>query len=217
MSFDIGPAPSYIIPNYNGSGYGRFTLDDVYTRKLAQRLIVTRDDLQRYALLLTLYDNYLMGRIPASYFGELYRNMMKEKNPLIMQTMRRPYVQDCLRPGTAKERQTLEQCIMDLLSENRSDECRRTIIRKMSRHATAPEVLKQIYDLWSQHNDPLFDDHDYMAMAYRLAIMRPGEWHRYRAPNANASTATCYVRSSTTSAVPAHQTAMPSASCSTTC
>ena len=177
MSFDIGPAPSYIIPNYNGSGYGRFTLDDVYTRKLPQRLIVTRDDLQRYALLLTLHDNYLMGLIPASYFGELYRDMMKEKNPLIMQTC----VDHMFKIAfdlTPRERQTLEQCMMDLLSENRSDECRRTIIRKMSRHATAPEVVQQIYDLWKNHNDRLFDEHDYMEMAYRLAIMRPEEWQQ---------------------------------------
>ena len=177
MSFDIGQAPSYIIPNYNGSGYGRFTLDDVYTRKLAQRLIVTRDDLQRYALLLTLYDNYLMGRIPASYFGELYRDMMKEKNPLIIQTCIDHMFKIAFDQPT-RERQTLEQCIMDLLSENRSDECRRAIIRKMSRHATSPEVIQQIYNLWKSHNDRLFDEHDYMEMAYRLAIMRPEEWQQ---------------------------------------
>ena len=177
MSYELKQVPNYIIPNYNGNGYGRFTLDDTYTSKLAQRLIVTHDDLQRYALLLTLHDNYLMGRIPPSYFGELYRNMMKEKNPLIIQTSI-DHMFKIAFDMPAKERQTLELCIMDLLSENRSNECRRTIIRKLGSNATSPEVLKQIYDLWSQHNDPLFNDHDYMEMAYRLAIMRPDEWQQ---------------------------------------
>jgi aminopeptidase N len=177
MTFDLGQAPSYIIPNASGSGYGRFTLDNEYTLRLPKRLIITRDDLQRYALLLTLHDNYLMGRVPASYFGELHRNMMKEKNPLIIQTCIDHMFKIAFdQPG--RELQTLEQCIMDLLPENRSDECRRAIVRKMAVNATSPEVLDHIYRLWNAHDDPLFDEHDYMEMAYRLAIMRPEEWQR---------------------------------------
>ena len=178
MTFKLPFAPHYIIPNYHGDGYGRFTLDPEYTKKLPLRLIVTRDDLQRYALLLTLYDNYLMGRIPASYFGELYRNMTKEKNPLIMQTCVDHMMQIAFDRATASERHTLEQCIMDILGENHHSECRRAVIRKMARQATAPEVLSQIRKIWQSHSDPLFDDHDYMAMAYRLAIMHPGEWQQ---------------------------------------
>ena len=116
MTFDLSQAPSCIIPNYSGSGYGRFTLDNVYTSKLAQRLIITRDDLQRYALLLTLHDNYLMGRVAPSYFGELYRNMTREKNPLIIQTSI-DHMFKIAFDMPAKERQTLEHCMLDLLGE----------------------------------------------------------------------------------------------------
>lgn len=177
MTFELSQTPSCIIPNYNGNGYGRFTLDDVYTKKLAQRLIITRDDLQRYALLLTLHDNYLMGRIAPNYFGELFRSMTKEKNPLIIQTSI-DHMFKIAFDMPAKERQTLELCMMDLVSENRQSECRRAVYRKLGRHATSPEVLDKIYQLWSSHSDPLFDEHDYMAMAYHLAIMRPEEWQQ---------------------------------------
>ena len=175
VSVDIGKRPNFIIPNYTGRGYGRFTLDEDYTKLLPLRLIVTRGDLQRYALLLTLYDNYLMGRIPANYFGELYRDMMKEQNPLIMQTVVDHMFKiafDC----TPTERHTLEQCIMDLLQENKSTDSRQIILRKMAANATASEVLNQLYKVWSAQSDPLFDEHDYMEMAYRLAIMRPQQW-----------------------------------------
>lgn len=177
MTYELSQAPSYIIPNYDGHGYGRFTLDETYTNKLAQRLIVTRDDLQRYILLQTLHDNYLMGRIAPSYFGELYRDMMKEKNPLIIQTCIDHMFKIAFNQPD-KERQTLELCIMDLIPENHHSECRRAIIRKLASNATSPEVLDQLYQLWSDHNDPLFDAHDYMEMAYHLAIMRPEEWQR---------------------------------------
>ena len=175
MTIDLPQAPNYIIPNFNGNGYGRFTLDREYTKLLPLRLIVTRDDLQRYSLLLTLHDNYLMGNIPPSYFGELYRNMTKEKNPFILQTCI-DHMFKIAFDLPKNERHTLEQCIMDIIPENRSSECRRIIIRKMSRNATSPEVLEQLYKIWKSHNDPLLDEHDYMEMAYRLAIMRPNEW-----------------------------------------
>lgn len=175
VTVNIGNRPSSIIPNYDGRGYGHFTMDDYYTQRLALRLIVTRGDLHRFALLLTLYDNYLMGRIPASYFGELYRNMTKEKNPLIMKTALSHMFRIAFdRPQN--ERQTLEQCIMDLLPENKTAECRQAIIRQMAPNATSPDVLNQIYKIWSSHSDPLFNEHDYMEMAYRLAIMRPTQW-----------------------------------------
>ena len=177
MTYNLSETPNYIIPNYNGNGYGRFTLDQEYTKRLALRLIVTRDDIQRLALLTTLHDNYLLGRIPPSYFGELYRSMIREKNPLIMQTC----IDHMLKIAfdlPRNERYTLEQCIMDIIPENRHSECKRTIIRKMARNATSPEVLNQIYQIWQSHSDPLFDEHDYMEMAYRLAVMRPSEWQQ---------------------------------------
>ena len=175
VTVSLGRQPSSIIPNYDGRGYGRFTLDEDYTQKLPLRLMVTRGDLHRYALLLTLHDNYLMGRIPASYFGELYRMMMKERNPLIIKTTV-DHMFKIAFDSKPSERNTLEQCMTDLLTENRSADCRQAVIRKLGANATSPEVLAQLYTLWNEQRDPLFDEHDYMEMAYRLAITHPGQW-----------------------------------------
>jgi aminopeptidase N len=65
---------------------------------------------------------------------------------------------------------------MDLLPENRSADCRQAILRKLGANATSPDVLAQVYNVWKAQNDPLFDEHDYMEMAYRLAITHPGQW-----------------------------------------
>ncbi|MCH5309689.1 MAG: ERAP1-like C-terminal domain-containing protein [Prevotella sp.] len=177
MTFKVARQPDYIIPNYNGQGYGRFTLDEEYSKLLPMRLITTRNDLARYSLLLTIYDNYLLGNIPPSYFGELYRLMMKEKNPLIMSTAI-DHMAKIAYDLTPQQRTTLELCIMDLLGENKSDECRQFIIRKLGACATSPDVLTQINKLWESHNDPLFGAHDYMEMAYRQAIMNPDKWEQ---------------------------------------
>ena len=172
----VAGKPNYIVPNFDGKGYGHFTLDDEYSVILPKRLITTRNDLNRYALLLTIHDNYLLGRIPPSHFGELYRCMMKEHNPLIMSTA----VDHMFKIAfdlAPEQRKTRELCMMDLLGENRTKECRQYVIRKLGSNATSPELLDKIYSIWQQHNDPLFSEQDYMNMAYRLAIVRGDTYH----------------------------------------
>ena len=175
MTFKVPGRPSYIIPNSNGKGYGRFTLDDNYTRQMPKRLITTRNDLNRYALLQVIHDNYLMGKISPSYFSELYRLMVKERNPQIMSTAIE-HMFKILEDVNVDQRAALELCMMDLLNENRTNECHQYIIRKMSSCVSSPEVLDQIESIWRNHNDPLLNEHDYMEMAYRLAIMHPQQW-----------------------------------------
>lgn len=171
LTIKVPGKPNYIIPNYDGRGYGHFTLDDEYTTILPKRLLTTRNDLNRYALLQTIHDNYLLGRIPSSHFGELHRCIMTERNPLIISTAV-DHMFKIAFDMPADKRKTLELCMMDLLDENRSTECRQHIIRKLSQHATSPELINKIYTIWQQHNDPLLSERDYMNMAYRLAIVR---------------------------------------------
>ena len=167
--------PDYIIPNADGKGYGRFTLDENYTLLMPKRLITTRNDLNRYALLLAIHDNYLMGKIPPSHFSELFRMMVKEKNPLIMSTAL-DHMFKIVRDVDVEQRAALELCMMDLLDENRSNECHQYIIRRMTACASSPEVLEQLMVIWKSHIDPLLNERDYMELAYRLAIMNPLHW-----------------------------------------
>ena len=176
MTFKLKGKPSFIIPNYDGRGYGQFILDDEYAKQLPLRLITTRNDLNRYLLLETIHDHYLMGKVNPSYFGEIYRLMMKEKNPLIMSTAI-DHMFKIAFDMTPSQRSTLELCMMDLLGENKSKECRQIIIRKLAQNMTSPDVIRQISGIWEKHNEPAtFDEHDYMNMAYRLAMLQSERW-----------------------------------------
>jgi aminopeptidase N len=176
MTFKLKGKPSFIIPNYDGRGYGQFTLDDDFVKQLPLRLITTRNDMNRYLLLETIHDHYLMGKVNPSYFGEIYRMMMKEKNPLIMSTAI-DHMFKIAFDMTSTQRPTLELCMMDLLGENKTKDCRQTIIRKLAANMTSPEVRRQINTIWTKHNETtIFDEHDYMNMAYRLAMLQPECW-----------------------------------------
>ena len=178
MSYRLNKRPDYIIPNSDGKGYGRFALDDDYVTRMPKRLITTRNDLHRYALLLAIHDNYLMGKISPSHFGELFRMMVREKNPLIMSTAI-DHMFKIVNDVKEDQRAALELCVMDLLTENKTNECHQFILRKISTCASSPEVLDQIEGIWRRHNDPLLNEHDYMEMAYRLAIMHPQQWQEF--------------------------------------
>lgn len=178
MTYRLNKRPDYLVPNSDGKGYGRFALDDEYVNKMPKRLITTRNDLSRYALLLAIHDNYLMGKIPPSHFGELFRMMVREKNPLIMSTAI-DHMFKIVDDVKEDQRAALELCVMDLLTENKTKECHQFVIRKMTNYASSPEVLDQLERIWTRHNDPLLNEHDYMEIAYRLAIMHPKQWQEF--------------------------------------
>ena len=175
VTIKVPGRPDYIIPNSDGKGYGRFTLDDDYTLLMPKRLITTRNDLNRYALLLAIHDNYLMGKIPPSHFAELFRMMVKEKNPLIISTAL-DHMFKIVRDVNIEQRAALELCMMDLLKENPTNDCHQYIVRRMATCASSPEVLDQMQEIWKKHLDPMLNEHDYMEIAYRLAIMHPQNW-----------------------------------------
>jgi len=167
-----GAAPAYMIPNQDGRGYGRFTLDDNYVKILPMRLITTRNDLHRYTLLNLIHDNYLQGKLPPSHFGELFRFLGREKNPMIMETAIEQ-MHKIASDLTMQQRNTLELVIMDLLGENKTKECRQLVWRKLGTSAISPEVLNKLQTILEHHNESVLDEHDYMEIAYRLAITRP--------------------------------------------
>ena len=167
-----GGAPGFIIPNQDGRGYGRFTLDDNYVKILPTKLITTRNDINRYTLLNLIHDNYLQGKIDPRHFGELFRFLGREKNPLIMETAI-DQMHKIASDLTMQQRYTLELVIMDLLGENKTKECRQLVLRKLGTSAISPEVLDKLQTILDRHNEEVLDEHDYMEIAYRLAITRP--------------------------------------------
>ena len=176
VEISLPKKPDFIIPNYDGKGYGRFTLSDEYMQHLPKRLMCTPDDQNRYAIAQTLFDNYLMRRLKPSYFGEIYRQLEKETNPLIVSTLCQHMLRIALaEPG--KGRKTLEMCMLDAVKANKLPAVKQTILRLLSTHAVSPEVNNYVYRIWQNHNDPLFNEQDYMNMAYHLAISRPQQWH----------------------------------------
>ena len=164
--------PDFIIPNYSGKGYGRFTLTPEYSKLLIKRLICTNSDVNRYALALTLYDNYLMGRLDNTYFSEAYRTLEKEQNPLIISTLCDHLTKIAFDQDKA-DRTTMELFFMDLIKTTPQPETRQHLMRALTATASSRVVNDFLYDVWLNQSDALLNERDYMNMSYHLAIVNP--------------------------------------------
>ena len=167
--------PDFIIPNYSGKGYGRFTLSPEYSKLLIKRLICTTEDLNRYALALTLYDNYLMGRLDNTYFSEVYRTLEKEQNPLVISTLCNHLTKVAF-DQPKDERTTMELFFMDLLKNTTQPATRQHLLRALTATAQSQMVNDFLFDIWEKQSEPLLSERDYMDMAYHLAIVKPLRW-----------------------------------------
>ena len=175
VSIPLARRPDFIIPNYSGHGYGRFTLPPDYTKLLIKRLICTTSDVNRYALALTLYDNYLMGRLDNTYFSEVYRTLEKEHNPLIISTLCNHLAKVAF-DQPKEDRTTMELFFMDLLKTTQQPATRQHLLRSLTATAQSQMVNDFLYDIWEKQSEPLLSERDYMDMAYHLAIVKPLRW-----------------------------------------
>ena len=187
--YDIGKRPDFIVPNHDGKGYGRFTLDEHYTQQLIKRMLCTTNDLNRYALLLTLHENYLMGRLGNVYFGELFRTLEKEQNPLVASTECSQLCRIVADQSTG-QRMKMEPFLTDIIAHAGMPAKRQHLLRLLAQTGIAPQTTDMLYDIWDRQSEPLLNERDYIGLAYRLALMRPQQWReivdRQRARISNA-------------------------------
>ena len=170
----VANRPNFIIPNFSGTGFGRFRLtrDEVMT--LTERPVITRNAQNRYALLQTLYDNYLMGVSSPYYFGELVRTLEAEKEPFIISTLCE-HLKRVLNDKSKADRDRMEKSLMGVMQFSYSPECHSQIARMLSGNVTCSEVSNFLYNTWKNQSDNMLSERDYMEMSYQLALLRPSD------------------------------------------
>ncbi len=170
-----GPASSVPVVNAHGEGYGRFLMD----KQLGTYLLgswYSKDKLERYSAVLTLFENFHMGAIDAkTLFGSFFTGLERETDDLIASTL-------CSFLGTLttrldeQDRTLAEQQLMDMAQNHSLMSVRQTLLRQLSLKAVTPDVIDRLFTVWEQKSASFFNNRDYMRLAWHLALMRPGEW-----------------------------------------
>lgn len=173
--FDTGAATSALLPNYDGSGYGRFLLgDSISVMQLQQWLQLP--EVNRFAAMMTIYENYLMHRLPAHRVLPVFHtSLLNERNELVASSMI-DYILSVSREQDSLSIITGDHLLFSVARIHALPSVRQKLLRSLSTSARNPMVLDSLYQIWQNQSEPLLNERDYTAMSYHLAIMFPDRW-----------------------------------------
>ncbi len=170
------PAGSTPALNVNGEGYGQFVIDAQAMPLLADAWRTMPNDMNRYAAVLNLNENFHMGNLTAGQlFDMLFNFLSHEPNELIASTTS-DFLSALLSRLDASQRYTAEGRMFNMAQSHNLQSVRQSLLRLLSLQAVSPEIIDRFYDIWKNQDSPILNNRDYTRMAYHLAIMRPGQW-----------------------------------------
>ena len=176
VQIPIAEKPYAIIPNYDGSGYGRFVADSLSCAVMEYAWRTMPNELNRFAAITTLYENYLMNRIkPGAYMNAMNTFLMNEENPLIASTLC-----DCLLSAygelDTESKKYFEYYLLNDAQKHPEKSIRQKLFRSISQNCLSASAIEFVYYKWKSHRDSLLTEQDFTDMAYHLAIMKPAQW-----------------------------------------
>ena len=166
------PKHGYLIPNYDGSGYGRFCLkeDD---RQMISSLDSEESELSS---LMTNYESVLTHNLSASNAVEwcLFTIKPHLNNPLVISTAV-DYLSSLMNL-IEDQREIQEHLWREYCGMRGYTSTKQKIIRLLINKATEKDIVENLYDIWKEQKDTLLNQSDYINLSYQLAIRYPDKW-----------------------------------------
>lgn len=166
------PKHGYLIPNYDGSGYGRFCL------KEDDRQMISSLDSEESKLssLMTNYESVLTHNLSASNAVKGYLFTIKPhlNNPLVISTAV-DYLSSLMNL-IEYQRDIQEHLWREYCGMRGYTSTKQKIIRLLISKATEKDIVDNLYDIWKEQKDSLLNQSDYINLSYQLAIRYPDKW-----------------------------------------
>lgn len=164
-----------IIPNYDGMGYGRFIVDSNNAKNLLRQWTKGKD-VNREAILMSIYENFLMHQTDADECAKsLLNGLATEKNALIASTCCN-YLSTVAFYQKGKARQYTEQKMWEMSIDHAIPSCRQKLIRALFSLASDSTIVDHLYQVWNTQGNQSLNEDDYMSLSYQLALRKPSEW-----------------------------------------
>ena len=155
-----------------GKEYGYFELTHSQCDELIHSWQSEPDGARRQALLMTLNENYLNGKIgDTQWLSALVDCLKDETDPLTSLTLV-SYMSEPLR-ATFKYDEKFDVEILELSASHPLPAVRTQLLRLLIAGARTPEVVDSLWQIWQQNSNPLLSENDFMTLSYELAIRMP--------------------------------------------
>ena len=172
----IDREPYVVLPNYDGSGYGRFETSATALAVQGYAWQVMPNKLHRYAAVMNLYENYLMNRMkPSELLNTMNTFLMNEEDEQVA-TALCGYIGRVYRDIDSDSKRFFEYYLYNDATTHPLPSVRKQLMRLLSTSCLSETICDSVYHVWQERTDTLLGEQDYIQMAYHLAIMRPAQW-----------------------------------------
>ena len=162
-----------ILPNYDGRGYGFFTMDDSQLRGLLTYWPEEQDATARQSLLMTLNENYLHGRITDEEWADRLVAWLESEHDVLTASTLVSDLYEPLQLMSAAAAATLEQRLMGVSRMHRLPSVRTQALRLLYSLGRDASTIAYLQSVWLAQDNALLSERDYMTMAYELGLRLP--------------------------------------------
>jgi len=180
------PAPRFVLPSGQGVGYGSFELDPASLRYLVTELPAIDDPLTRGAAWITLWEQMLDRRTPASFvvdlaLGALPRETDEQNLQRILGYTRQAYWTFLEAPDRSRIAPRLEQILKDGLAAAQTSSLKSAWFSALRDVAVTEATVAWLERVWRRTESVpglTLAEPDYIALALELAVREPPAWRQ---------------------------------------
>ena len=159
-------------PNYDGTGYGRFSLSQELTN--SQTPLFLYQEEPRLSQLMNIYENVLMHNISADRAANVFVDEIKNWSEPLLASSAADYLSSLM--NLCENQKDIQESLLAIRNLTGYSLAKQKALRILISKATEKEIVEKLYDIWKEQSEPLLNQTDYINLSYQLAIRYPGKW-----------------------------------------
>ncbi len=160
-------------PNYDGTGYGRFSLSQELTNTQTPLFLYDKEE-PRLSQLMNIYENVLMHNISADRAANVFVDEIKNWSEPLLASSAADYLSSLM--NLCENQKDIQESLLAIRNLTGYSLAKQKALRILISKATEKEIVEKLYDIWKEQSEPLLNQTDYINLSYQLAIRYPGKW-----------------------------------------
>lgn len=159
-------------PNYDGTGYGRFSLSQELTNTQTSLFLYKEEP--RLSQLMNIYENVLMHNISADRAANVFVDEIKNWSEPLLASSAADYLSSLM--NLCENQKDIQESLLAIRNLTGYSLAKQKALRILISKATEKDIVEKLYDIWKEQSEPLLNQSDYINLSYQLAIRYPSKW-----------------------------------------
>lgn len=160
-------------PNYDGTGYGRFSLSQELTNTQTPLFLYDKEE-PRLSQLMNIYENVLMHNISADRAANVFVDEIKNWSEPLLASSAADYLSSLM--NLCENQKDIQESLLAIRNLTGYSLAKQKALRILISKATEKDIVEKLYDIWKEQSEPLLNQSDYINLSYQLAIRYPSKW-----------------------------------------